>query len=79
MKLLHLLREWRDARNATLPRRVYGYASALCLLGLLALTSLAGVPLWLFWTVLLADLVLDTALVRRWMTRDLARQAAEEQ
>ena len=79
MRLLHLVREWREARNATLARKVYGYTSVLCLLGLLASTMFAGLPGWVFWTVQLADLVLDTALVRRWMRQDLARQATEEQ
>lgn len=77
MKILHLIREWAEARNATRARRIYGYITVAFLVAVLVWITETRSPLWVFWAVVAADLVVDTVLVRRWMVQDLLARAGQ--
>ncbi|WP_422935786.1 hypothetical protein [Sinomonas sp. P47F7] len=79
MRILHLLREYGEARNATPARTIYQIAASAVLVTLLLGTIFAGVPIWLFWTVVALEAAVDVILVRRWMIRDAAARAASDE
>ncbi len=79
MNILHILREHAEARSATLRRLLYGYGSALVLVAVLTASIFAAWPLWVFWTVVAIEAVVDTILVRRWVIRDASARAVSHQ
>ena len=79
MRIFHIFREYSEARSATLRRLLYGYGAALVLVAVLTASIVAAWPLWVFWTVVATEAVVDTILVRRWVIRDAAARAASHQ
>lgn len=77
MRILHLFREYAEARNATRGRRLYAYASAGLPIAVLSWVLLSGAPVWVFWVVVISEAFLDTLLVRRWMNHDAVSRARE--
>ena len=75
MKILHVLREYAEARSATWPRRLYGFVLALILISLLVGAIEAVVPIWIFWSMVIFEAIFDTILVRRWIIHDAAARA----
>jgi len=77
--LLNYFREAAEARQATSGRRFYSYVAAaiIVLLGLGVIFW--GVPLWLFFVVLVASFVLDAVLIRKWINEDLLSQSRGQQ
>ena len=77
--MLNYFREAAEARQATSGRRMYGYVAAaiIVLLGLGVIFG--GIPLWLFFVVLVASFALDVILIRKWIKEDLLSHSGEQQ
>lgn len=75
MKVLHVLREYAEARSASWPRRLYGYAVAVILICLLIGMIESVVPIWIFWSIVISEAIFDTILVRHWIIHDAAARA----
>jgi len=71
--LLSYFREWQEARQATLGRRIYGYASSAVLLAVGVWVFLALAPVWIFWATFAATFLLDAFLTRKWVNEDPLR------
>lgn len=72
MNIQLFLREYSDTHSATLGRRIFGYVIGAIIVGLAVAAILGAVPAWLFWVVVVVELLVDIVLTRRWMREDSA-------
>lgn len=68
--MLNYFRETQEARFGSSARRIYGFVSAGVVVAVMALVFAGLAPLWIFWIVFSASLVLDFFLTRKWIRED---------